>query len=445
MTPRVALLRPLSRSRGEFQEPLGLECLAGQFKRDGIPCEIFDRELDVRLHKDTLAGVRAFAPTLIGLTLMCKEEAPDALSLILRLKDTGAHFAAGGLLVTTNPALCQALFPEGVTLIRGEGEKVLAALARGEAESRVLLDSAPLSPDEWPVPCRPQMEAYLALGGVMNLRASRGCPGACLFCATPSLPAPYGLRAERSLSLMADEMQELVKRAKAGGFPPIFNFVDDDFGSIDRVEALCGLLAQRNIRAAFSLELRGAALTGLADTARRFGRLKAGGLCRVFVGLENLDEPTLRRWGKPLDPSAVLGSIEAMRAAGILVHTGYILWHKDIFLPALALQVQTLHEKGLFSPRLALSRLILYPGSRLCPPGETSPRPQPLPPLCQAAWERVCAAAGPLMEAWMPLAQRLPDTACRAHLTDDDSGLIALTEQLRALDEKAYEVTMQCL
>lgn len=445
MMPKVALIRPRASHAGEFQEPLGLEYLAGQLTADGIPCAIFDRELDRRTRRDTLAAVLAYAPTLIGLTVMSMEDAPDALRLISRLRSAGVRFVVGGLLVTTAPDVCRALFPRQVTLVRGEGEGIITSVAREEAGGALLMDGTPSSPDDWPVPQRPQLEEYLTSGGVMNLRASRGCPGACLFCATPSLPAPYGRWRGRALPLVVDEMEHLARRAVAGGFAPVFNFVDDDSGSLTRVEALCDLIRGRGLLAAFSLELRGLALVGQSDLAARFARLKAAGLCRVFVGLENLNAATLRQWGKPFPPEEVLEAVQAMRAAGILVHTGYILWHQDITLPVLTAQVQALHRLDLFSPKVALSRLILYPGSRICPPDVKTPRPQPLPPHCEAAWQRVSAAAGSLMEAWVPLAERLPDVACRAHLSGDPGELVPLTQQLRAINQQAYEVTMQCL
>ncbi|NLI21311.1 MAG: radical SAM protein [Clostridiales bacterium] len=445
MSARVALLRPRARDALEFQEPLGLESLAGQLAREGIACEIFDRELDRRLGRDTLDAVRAYGPTHVGITLMCLSEVADAQRLLVKLSDTGAELIMGGLLVTTATARCEALFPRRVTLVRGEGETVLPRVVRGETRARVLLDEAPLAPGDWPQPLRPRLESYLSLGGVICLRASRGCAGACLFCATPGLPPPYGIRAERPIPAVADEMALLARRARAGGFLPVFQFVDDDFGTVERAEALCANLNRLGVRAAFSLELRGATLAAATDQATRFAGLKAGGLCRVFLGLENLDPATLRRWGKPLDPPAVLRAVARLGEAGILAHVGYILWHPEITLPALREQVRVLHANGLFSPKAALSRLMLYPGSRLCPAGVTGPLPAPLPRACEAAWERVSAAITPLMEAWTPLAARLPDAACRAHLTGEGADLAALSGQLQALNNQACEVTLRCL
>jgi radical SAM superfamily enzyme YgiQ (UPF0313 family) len=116
----------------------------------------------------------------------------------------------------------------------------------------------PLSPDGWAEPSRDELSSYLRCGGVINMRSARGCPGQCSFCATPQLPtARY---AARSIRLVADEMEALASR-----YEPIFNFVDDDFGSLERIEELIKELERRALKTAFSLELRAGELTRATD------------------------------------------------------------------------------------------------------------------------------------------------------------------------------------
>ncbi len=42
----------------------------------------------------------------------------------------------------------------------------------------------------------------------------------------------------------------------AARYDAVFNFADDDFGPLERIEALVSELGRRSLKAAFSLELR---------------------------------------------------------------------------------------------------------------------------------------------------------------------------------------------
>jgi hypothetical protein len=63
-------------------------------------------------------------------------------------------------------------------------------------------------------------------------------------------PARASIRG-RSIPLVAEEMKTLAARYDA-----VFNFADDDFGPLERIEALVSELGRRSLKAAFSLELR---------------------------------------------------------------------------------------------------------------------------------------------------------------------------------------------
>jgi hypothetical protein len=41
-----------------------------------------------------------------------------------------------------------------------------------------------------------------------------------------------------------------------------------------------------------------------------------------------MDPETLKRWGKPIRPDALLRAVRRCRGAGIETAVGYILWHE---------------------------------------------------------------------------------------------------------------------
>ena len=171
--------------------------------------------------------------------------------------------------------------------------------------------------------------------------------------------------AAASLSLVVDEMEAEAARLTRAGLPAVFNFVDDDFGPLERVEELAYELRRRQLRVAFALEMRLASLIGQPDLATRLARLHEAGLTRIFVGVESLNPDTLRRWHKAYDVTRLPEVLAACAEAGITLQAGYILWHADQTVTGACAEVEALARMGLYSHRAALSRLIVFPGCAL--------------------------------------------------------------------------------
>jgi hypothetical protein len=174
-------------------------------------------------------------------------------------------------------------------------------------------------------------------------------------------------------------------------------------------------------------------------TEAQWQRLRAGGLCRVFVGLENLDPETLRRWGKPVPTAALLRAVRLCRGAGIETAVGYILWHERSTPEAALEQMEALQRHGLLDPKTALSRLILFPGSRLYQEtGAHGPaRPVELPPRAASFYREMERRLSPALQLWTRAAALLPGACCRDHLrgTGEAEKLRAL---LGAVNEQCY-------
>ena len=431
---KVALIRPLCEDETEFAEPLGLEALAGYLLRENIACKIFDRILMKLENQDFYGAIDQYDPSLIAISITGAEELGDALRLIQLLKQPGRQFAAGGLWVTTARAAASAALPGFVTQICGEGELALAGLAKNLIQP----EAKKTSPDHWAVAYRPNLQTYLKYNKSINIRTARGCPGKCLFCSTPALPNHLGRYAARSIKLVVDEIGSLASRCAQLGQWPVFCFVDDDFGSLDRIEELTRSLKERRLKVAFFLELRAATLTGRPFDREQWQAWRDAGLCRVFVGLESFNVSTLEQWNKPVVPHLLVEVIREIRKIKIEVEIGYILWHRGSTRQQIFEEIDLLHENGLLTPKAALSRLIIYPGSDLYSrygyAGEAVQ--EPLTPEMEGLYQDMRDRLQPLYDLWIKGALWLPQCAAVAFLSGDETHLQQLKAILETIKEK---------
>ena len=463
--PSILLIRPLcAGDEPEFAEPLGIERLAGYMRAHGVlDVELADRRLPFA-ERDAQSGDApgdepgtstpgfyeelgrrypdGAAPDIVGLSLMTSSDVPDALRIVSRLQHRWPHtlFTAGGVYVSTAFDEAARAFPRHVLLQRGEGEQGLLALAR-EGGKRTSAEGPsplepfpPLAPDDWAIPHRPDLERYARLRCAVNMQTSRGCPGACTFCATPMLPPELRTWQPRSIPLVVDEMQSCAERLGQAGLPPIFNFVDDDFGSLTRLEELADELGRRGMRVAFACEMRLASLAGQPRLAERIEALHARGLTRVFVGVESLDPATLKRWRKPTRPLEELpGIMDAFRRAKVTLACGYILWHGRQDPTRALAEAKRLHELGIYSHRAALSRLIVFPGCEAFAKGTNAAGFERMDDAAEERYRVFAEAAQELTRTWMEAAIAEPYEEARAYL----DGGTAAADPLRCAEQHA--------
>lgn len=449
VTARVVLIRPKTQGeQEEFREPLGIESIAAFLNLYGHEAILIDRRLDEASAGEVCQRVMQLCPDIVGFSLMTAEDAPDALRLIQRLSrgcvsldGDPSRLVAGGLFVTTAMDMARALFPKNVTLLAGEGEAAMLALAQNVATgggANGAGETAPASPDEWCVAYRPQLEEYLACGATISVRSSRGCTGGCAFCSTPLLPQPFGRYCAKDIRLVVDELETLAARAQAAGYLPVFDFVDDCFGDLQRVAALADELDGRALSVAFSLELRAQSLYD-ADAAL-LKRLRSSGLCRVFVGLESLDAKAREYFRKPIDEVRFFAGADALKQADIELQAGYILWRPNTTAAGAREEMRLARERGLFSPKLALSRLTLYPGSRLYREAGMSggAKQAELQPDAYSLYELIKENVSGLYELWVQCAVKLANEVCRAHLTGDMARRDGLRALINDINDAAY-------
>lgn len=463
----VLLIRPLCAGDDpEFAEPLGIERIAGCLHVAGHDVRVFDRRLYREERRAGFADADAptffdelraaydggDGPDIVGLSLMTSDDAPDARRIVSRLRSwwPRATFAVGGVYVTCAPAAAARAFPAGVLVQTGEGEGPMLALARQLDAECTKADAAPapsvvaaLTPDEWPLPYRPNLVRCARLGCAVNMQTSRGCPGSCAFCATPGLPESLSRWWPRNVRLVVDEMQYEARRLAEAGMPAIFNFVDDDFGPLSRLEELADELEARELRVSFACEMRLASLAGQPDLAGRLARLRAAGLSRVFVGVESLNREALREWHKPVNLDALPAVLAAFCTAGVTLQPGYILWHAGQTVAGALQEAQQLHELGIYSHKAATSRLIVFPGCALARPGCDAATYQAMDPAVESFYRRFRDATIELTNAWTEAAIAEPYAAAEWQLSGEGERLASIRAALAAADERSYELFTQ--
>lgn len=458
---RVLLVRPLcAQGEPEFAEPLGLERLAGYLLAHGVDdVRVLDRRLYAKEREAGLsaAGTMGFfdeirraypadaPPDIVGVSLMSSDDVADARRIMTRLHAMypNAKFQAGGVYVTTNPQDAARALPHDTILQRGEGEAALLELVRGHGVTAKA--PLPIPPDVWAFAHRDDLVRYARLRCAVNLQSSRGCVGRCTFCATPLLPHELGQWRPRDLGLVTDEVEHEAKRLKAAGLPAVFNFVDDDFGPLSRVEGLVREFESRGLRVAFSLEMRMASLAGQPRLEDRLVRLHEAGLTRLFVGVESLNESTLRIWNKPYDLGRLPEVLEACRMADITFQPGYIMWHANQTVAGALCEARRLRELGIYSHRAATSRLLVFSGCALAQGNAGPPTFQPMGPSEERFYEDFSRKTRDLTERWTKAAISEPYEAARAFLTKDHTRLKAIRTELTDVNDRSYDVLVTCV
>jgi radical SAM superfamily enzyme YgiQ (UPF0313 family) len=424
---KVALLRAFSQYNYEEPgEPLGIEALAAILRKNNIECRLFDREKDSL--DDVTKAIVEYGPSLLGLSVLLEDNCFDALKVLLKVRrKLSVPCVVGGLFVTTDFEKARSLFPGDCKLVRGEGEtEILKICSSLTGEEYPDMEKAFLNPNEWPWLYRPDLQYYLDKGAPISMKSSRGCPGQCSFCITPLLPNGLNKWCGRKISDVADEMAHLCRHYN----PPAFNFIDDDFGPLSRLIELTDELKKRNAHCAISLQLRASDIYSIPDYEEIFRRLKGRGVYFVFIGIESLNEETLKYFNKNLNPIKALEAIKTICRAGISVNMGYILWHPLSTVESIKTEAVMLREAGLFTAKTCVSRMGLFPGSKLFE--ETDKDAYSL--SMTDFFEKIKNANEPLYDAWLVSALKLPRYYAAAYLYPSDKYTSAIFEIEKELD-----------
>jgi anaerobic magnesium-protoporphyrin IX monomethyl ester cyclase len=187
-----------------------------------------------------------------------------------------------------------------------------------------------------------------------NILASRGCYGQCSFCYINNFyGSGCGWRG-RSPENVAQEIAELYPRLAA----PAIYFVDANFfgsGSPGRKRALDIIERVRQWRdLAFGIECRSNDLD-----EELVERMAQAGLRQVFLGIESASKASLTRMNKGVRPDTQAAAIRMLKARGVEINPGFIMFEPDAALEDLRANFDFLKANGLLD-RLSCTVNVLY-------------------------------------------------------------------------------------
>jgi radical SAM superfamily enzyme YgiQ (UPF0313 family) len=342
----------------DCEENLGLGMIAASLLRAGHAVRVvaFD---EARQGATVAAEVLGTGPDLVGLGLQFQYRAPDFLDLAAELRRRGyrGHITAGGQHASLAYEPILRGEPAIDSIVRFEGETTIVELAaalerQGSLESVAGLalhgpGGAACTPPRrlaWPLdelPAAHRYRPHTVHAGLpfIPMTGSRGCWGACAFCSITSYYRAARQQARggkllrlRSPENLAQEMAAL--HGAAGADASLFCFHDDSFLLPRPTDTLTRLRTLGS-----ELRARGVQRYGLIGKCRpnsitpQYARqLRALGVVRLFVGIENASQPGqdhLDRRTRSVDLERALTSL---RDAGIFATYNLLLFEPDATL-----------------------------------------------------------------------------------------------------------------
>ncbi|MGP9811479.1 B12-binding domain-containing radical SAM protein [Rhodopseudomonas sp. NSM] len=334
------------------REFLGIEYLAATLRRDGRIVRVLSAANEGLGDDALLAELLAFAPRIVGISVLYDLQLGNALVLARRLKAArpGLAIVFGGPLATALSQELLGTFAFVDYVVEGEGEAALSRLAdaieQGEAPRDVPAlahrgpggvvrnpRGAPLDLDTLPHPARDGIASIRDRGlpaPSAYLTTSRGCKAFCTFCTVPGSVRSLksGVYRMRDPVDVVDEIEELVR----GHGVSRFYMADDNFlgygeDSNARMHRFADEIIRRRLAIHFHAECRVDSL--IPETLIR---LRAAGFDQILFGLESGSPRTLKRWAKGQTVAQNEAAIALARRLRIEMMPSLILldWESDL-------------------------------------------------------------------------------------------------------------------
>ncbi len=328
MRPETVLLHP----------PLGYAYMATELNRHGHEVQVLDLPMRENSPYVEAGFIEAYNPDLIGITCVTQSycqalEIASFTKLILPLTPV----VLGGPHVTFTPEDTLARHRAIDFVLMFDCDFSLASLAdalaardprelakvpglafRSSDDGGIVVtapDAAILELDRMPLPDRRifDMRAYLRRDYETVLMTARGCPSRCSFCSTTQMGRRYRFH---GVQHVVDEFEELLDF----GFTSFF-IGDDTFAAHPkRTIEICDEICRRGLRFEWTSNMR-----VLDARPEVLDAMAAAGAYRVFTGLETIKLESLQIIRKGTTPELIFKALERIAAAGLQVHTAYII------------------------------------------------------------------------------------------------------------------------
>ena len=354
----VLLINPYQRKkisitsyRDKIKFPvLSLLYLASSLEKDRFKVEILDLNIKVLKNKNILRVIKERNPIVIGITsITASIYEAYRLARLIKL-NFNIPLVIGGPHATFSDEeiLNESSFD---IVVRGEGEEVLNEIVRTIKGEQNLDDIRGISYkkdgkiiknksrdfiadlDKLPFPARHLVPLEKYGTHAFTVSTSRGCPFGCTFC---QVSGKDGLKwRHRSAANIIEEIKELIKNhpnikkvSGPEGKRPMVFFVDDNFMmSIERIEEICNLIMEEDIKIYWDANARVDTIANISEDI--LDLFKKSGCMHLFLGVESGSEKILKSYNKRIKKKDVLKSAERLKKKGIFFTGLFILGYID--------------------------------------------------------------------------------------------------------------------
>lgn len=332
--------RPLEQ---ECKEPLGILYLASVLRQDKHSVHIVDAGRYGLSVKQTAQIIKMLHPDLVGFSAVQRNYlVAIEIAKLLRSEFPHIHICFGGYFPTLSPG--QLFNISGVvdSVVVGEGEITFRELVSnldsavnwnnidGVAcfeDGHVIINNHRkkiTDLDKLPFPARDLLPDVLNNLGFASLFSSRGCYGNCSFCSQNAFEK-MGLGPNwrgRSAKNVVDEIEILYHEYDVR----TFKFNDDNiFGPGNngkkRVIDICNEILNRNLHVHIMAYCR------VNDITEEIALLmKNAGFERMLIGIESINNETLKKYGKNITSDLVMEAIRILNKTGISFVPGFMMF-----------------------------------------------------------------------------------------------------------------------
>ena len=346
----------------------------------------FGRAQDGECNGSTITALaERLRPRLIIFSILFADRVIEYLALMTALRRAGvrAHLALTGPLPSFTPAELLAACPALDSVLCGEAEASVAALAAGlddparwhdvpglayrEADTLSVRanpwPAAVAELDELPWPQRDIAATSFQGYGFATVQSSRGCYHACAMCLPCAFyrAAPGSHYRQRGISNLVDEIEALYRLGTR-----LLLFDDEQFlppgdARQARVEAFAREITHRELKIAFTIKCRPDDVE-----AGILKRLQAIGLVRVYAGIESGCQITLDLLGKGVTVQRNTEALATLDRLGLVADFFCLLFHPwstpETIRAELAFLEQAIPQ---YATVFSFSEVAVYPGTPL--------------------------------------------------------------------------------
>lgn len=383
------LLIDLGDTRGELNEPLGIECISSRLIREG------NIQVDIcwygMMEPNSFEKLLLYDFIGISMNIGTLKRFEKIYNFIMKSNKNKVPLILGGCIPTFAYKQMVEKY-NNIICIYGEGEEAFFDLIHRYEKGLFDIDenlteicnlAFKLNGETIITPkCSLDLELedttvrddyilkYIKKNhGIVRLEGSRGCSwNKCSFCC---VNAKYANPSWRGFSI--DKIvTELIELSDMGFHAPYFT--DEDFfgqeynRAIELGNAIIDLKNKGKIREEMNFFISILAADAICEEGKKaLAVLKEAGLREVFLGIESLEKEQLKRYNKKASIDTNMKAINYINDIGLNIDSGYILFDPEMSFEALGINIDYISKLNLnkFDSR-SLKRLRIQPLTAIC-------------------------------------------------------------------------------